>query len=129
MKKISIVLLALIAMSANAINLPARNTGAGVRDVLLEWNIPTTRQDGSPLALTDLAGYEIAILCGTDNDILLPIDGGNTSRYSIPNLPIGTCEFAISATDTDGLQSDWSDVVTATIKAGVGPKKIVLIRG
>ena len=122
----SIILSALLFLPtlSNAITLPDRTTTVAQRDVQLSWSIPTQRQNGDAFLASELGGYQLAVGCG-DTDELYDVPAG-VDTYTVPDLPIGSCDFAISAIDTDGLQSPWSDVVTAQIKDGYGPQKIQL---
>ena len=121
----------LVPTVALALSLPSRNTGSGVsvNDIYLAWTAPSSREDGTALALTEIAGYEIAALCtsttGVFLDTLIPAAAGATS-YDLMDNAAGVCEFAISTVDTTGLQSVWSDVVSITIEPSSGPKKIQL---
>jgi hypothetical protein len=109
-----------------AITLPDRNTEDLHRDVDLSWSVPTQREDGTPLPISELGGYEIAVDCGNGN-VMYPVTSG-VDTYTINDLPVGTCEFSISAFDTDGLQSAWSEVIATEIKSGYGPQKVQLFK-
>jgi hypothetical protein len=109
-----------------AITLPDRNTEDLHRDVDLSWSVPTQREDGTPLPISELGGYEIAVDCGNGN-VMYDVPTGVDSRI-IKDLPVGTCEFSISAFDTDGLQSAWSEVIATEIKSGYGPQKVQLFK-
>lgn len=79
----------------------------------LSWVIPSTRENGAALALSDLSGYEIyyttsdPAVTGT-----VAINGGSTAAYALANLSAGTYYFAISAIDASGIKSALSTVVT-----------------
>ncbi len=122
----SIILSALLFLPtlSNAITLPDRTTTVAQRDVQLSWSIPTQRQNGDELLLSELSGYEIAVGCGTE-DTIIEVPAG-VETYTVPDLAVGSCDFSISAIDTDGLQSPWSDVISAQIKSGYGPQQIQL---
>lgn len=80
----------------------------------LSWTAPTIREDGTPLALSELAGYEIyytsddPAVAGT-----ITIAGGSEASYVLPNLAAGNYYFTISAIDSNGLKSAMSALVSA----------------
>jgi hypothetical protein len=79
----------------------------------VSWEPPTTRTDGS--ALTDLAGYRVYY--GKDKTSLthvVPASAGQTSQH-IENLEVGTWYFAVTAIDSQGLESPKSEVGSKTI--------------
>jgi hypothetical protein len=81
--------------------------------VTLNWVAPTTRTDGSALALSDISGYRLYM--GTSANSLSPVvdlDDSSASRHVMDNLETGTYYFAITAFDTAGNESDLSNVVT-----------------
>lgn len=86
------------------------------------WQIPTVRTDGTALTLADLAEY--AIVYDSDPSLSniktlkvpsLDVDGQPVSEFAIPDLPAGTYYFAIAAVDTDGIASNFSDMVTVSL--------------
>lgn len=82
----------------------------------LSWSIPTTRTDGTALALSELAGYEVYYTdsTGTTN-VSVPVSGGTTTSTTVSNLTSGTYYFSMSAIDTSGQKSPLSAVNTVTI--------------
>ncbi|MBU6955104.1 immunoglobulin domain-containing protein [Hahella sp. HN01] len=79
------------------------------------WQPPTTREDGSALALEDISGYRIYVT----NDA-----GSLEATYNVPagqyyhyfdNLETGTHYFTITAIDTSGTESDFSNLMSKTI--------------
>jgi hypothetical protein len=81
----------------------------------LSWSIPTTRTNGTALTVGELAGYEIYYT----NDlgsvaVTVPVSGGTSTSYTIPNIAAGTYHFSISAIDSNNLKSGLSPVVNVT---------------
>lgn len=73
----------------------------------LSWDSPTANADGTPL--TDLAGFKVyyGTSSGNYNNF---IDVGNVSSYTLDNIPPGTTTyFAITAYDTEGNESIFSN--------------------
>ena len=84
------------------------NTQAATQSVTLTWESPTTNSDGS--ALTDLSGYKVYYGTSTGN-YAYSVDVGSTAGASISSLSAGTWCFAVTAYDTSGNESDYSDSV------------------
>ena len=79
----------------------------------LSWDVPTTNSDGT--SLTDLAGY--TIYYGTaSGDYSQSINVGNVTTYTVPISIGGTYYFAVTAYDTTGNESDYSNEVTKVIE-------------
>ncbi|MGQ9570185.1 MAG: InlB B-repeat-containing protein [Thermodesulfovibrionales bacterium] len=76
----------------------------------LSWEGPSANTDGSPI--TDLAGYKIYYGTSSGN-YSEHIDVGNVKNYTIDNLVEGlTYYFAVTAYDTSGNESDFSNEVS-----------------
>jgi hypothetical protein len=77
----------------------------------LAWNAPATNVDGTPL--TNLAGYKIhyGTASGSYTTTLVI---GNVTNYAIA-LPPGTYYFTVTAFDTFGSESGFSNEVAKTI--------------
>jgi hypothetical protein len=86
-------------------------------NISVKWAIPLTREDGAPLSLSELSGYEIYYVLENSGaaDTKIAVSGGSTTLYNIANLPAGTYNFAISAIDNNGLKSALSGVVVVKI--------------
>jgi fibronectin type 3 domain-containing protein len=81
-----------------------------VSSVDLNWDPPTTNMNGTTLA--NLAGYKV-YMGTTTSDLTLLSDVGNTTTYTVTNLPAGTTVyFAVTAYDSTGNESDLSNLVS-----------------
>ncbi|RMF86394.1 MAG: fibronectin type III domain-containing protein, partial [Nitrospinota bacterium] len=90
------------------------STGHAVQ-VQLVWDAPTTNADGTPL--TDLAGYKVYYGQSSRN-YGSPVDVGNQTTYILAGLSRGeTYYFAVTAYDTSGNESEFSEEVTYTVPA------------
>ena len=87
---------------------------AGTSNVTLQWDAPTTNVDGTPL--TDLAGYKV-YYGNESGNYTNNIDVNNITTYEITNLADGTYYFAVTAYDTSGNESDYSNEVNKTLDA------------
>jgi hypothetical protein len=88
------------------------NTSIPTHDVTLTWAAPATNADGTPL--TDLAGYRVYFGPGSGNYIYKN-DVGNVTICTIGGLTQGTWCFAVTAYDTSGNESDYSNEVCVVI--------------
>jgi len=98
-------------------------TPAPYFSVNIDWQIPTVRADGTPLTLAELAEY--AIVYDSDpslanlKTLTVPSfdnTGQPISALSIPDLPAGMYYFAIAAVDTNGMASNFSEVVAVNLQ-------------
>lgn len=104
-------------MSANK-QPPVQYTPA---DIILKWELPTSRADGEALSVADIGGYEIAYSGVDGRRITIPIDDPLTSQYKIFNLPPNNYAFNISSYDTENRFSLPS--VTAHLSREQFPRK------
>jgi hypothetical protein len=83
---------------------------------VLNWTVPTTRANGSPLPASEIAGYEIYVLgqnSGKTNVIV--IDDPLATTYTVEGLAPDTYHFSMVAKDTVGQLSEMSAVVPKEI--------------
>jgi len=81
---------------------------------LLSWTPPTTNADGT--ALADLAGYNIYY--GDSESVYtnkIPVTNPGLATYVVENLPDATWFFVVTAYDTSGNESDFSNVASKVI--------------
>jgi hypothetical protein len=87
--------------------------GLFAANVTLSWTPPTTNADGTPL--TDLAGYKLHSGTSSGN-YTQNTDVGNVTSYTVTNLSGGTTYyFTLTAYDTSGNQSGFSNEISRTI--------------
>ena len=87
----------------------------GSGTISLAWDAPTIKNDGSPLADSDLAGYRVYYGESTGN-YTESRDVGNATNYTLTNLVPGQIYYiAVTATDTADppKESDFSNEVSA----------------
>ncbi len=99
----------------------ASSTSKGSRkdaSVTVFWVAPAQRQDGTPLSLSEIAGYRVLYgeAPGTYT-LSLFVEGGSATEAVIPGTPpSGTVYVAVEAIDRDGLASGPSDEVSVAIE-------------
>ena len=87
----------------------------GTGSVSLTWTAPTKREDGTPL--TNLAGYYIRY--GRMSEIYdyeIKIDNPSVTTYVVEGLQPATWYFVVSAYDTDGVESHYSNEIERVVE-------------
>lgn len=92
-------------------------------NVDLDWAVPTTRSDGTPLATNEIESYEVYYyLSGNLNNgtnITIPAfnSGGNlVTSHKVIGLTSGSYLFTIATVDTAGNVSEFADPIALTIQ-------------
>ena len=84
--------------------------------ISLSWTAPSTRTDGSSLSLSELVGYRIySGSSPSELTLLEEIIGVSETSAALENLDPGVYYFAVTAYDSDGLESGFSQVVTKEV--------------
>jgi len=90
------------------------DVAAGSGTATLSWDAPTVNEDGSPL--DDLAGYRVYYGTSLGNyPNIETIDNPGIVSYVINGLPVGTWFFTVTALDTSGNESVFSNIDSKTI--------------
>lgn len=80
----------------------------------LSWTPPTQNDDGSPL--TDLSGYVIYYGTSPNNySTSIPLNNAGLTTYVVNNLASNTYYFAITAVNSVGVQSGYSNTASKVI--------------
>ncbi|MEP3560930.1 MAG: PA14 domain-containing protein, partial [Marinobacter sp.] len=87
-----------------------------INSLTLSWTAPLTRIDGSSIALSEIDSYTINYGQSSSNLDQTQQVGGDQTSYTFENLSLGTWYFTIQVTDTAGLSSPPSDVVSGEVK-------------
>jgi len=83
-----------------------------INSTTLAWDASTTNADGTPL--TDLAGYKV-YYGNSSGSYTVSVDVGNLTGAIISNLESGIWCFAVTAYDTSGNESEYSDEACKTV--------------
>lgn len=86
---------------------------ATLSSVTLSWEIPTTRENGSPLSPEEIAGYILTYGSAEEPAQVLEIEPTLTS--TVVELNPGFWTFSIQTLDTDGLLSKPSGEVSVQV--------------
>ncbi len=88
--------------------------GSPIYSVSLGWDIPLQNDDGTPL--TDLKAFRIHYgSASSDYSGTLEVSSANATSYVVQQLPSGTYYFAITAVNSEGVESAYSTEVNTTI--------------
>lgn len=91
---------------------PPSSGGSG--SATLSWQPPTTNTNGS--TIKNLAGYSIYYGTSTNNYTSVKVANPGLTSYTVSDLPAGAYSFAVVAYNSAGEASQYSSVVTKTIK-------------
>lgn len=81
----------------------------------LSWDYPVERMDGSDLELYEIDGFRIYQLDAEGNVGAMHVIEGLETEYDVTGLDDGEYHFAVTVVDSDGMESDFSDVITVTV--------------
>jgi hypothetical protein len=86
---------------------PSTSTTTG--SMTLQWTAPVARTDGTPLSLSDIAGYHVHYGTSPGNYTNhIDINNGSLQSVTLKGLPVGTYYVAMSTYDVSGLESQYS---------------------
>ncbi len=79
----------------------------------LSWSAPTTRADGTALALSEIDGYRI-YMGDSESSLLLVMDINDSTltTYTLTDLTTGSYFFTVTAYDMDGVESGYSNIIS-----------------
>lgn len=98
-------------------------TGGGTtvtanKSISLKWDIPTTKVNGDPLSLSEIAGFKIYITTSTNfapTQANVTILGTTDTDHVIGNLASGKYYIFVTTYDVNGDESPLSDPITKTV--------------
>jgi len=91
---------------------PAPTAEFASADISLSWQIPLSREDGSALPMSAIAGYEISYENSRQQSTVITLNNAEGNSYKINDLPPDDYQFAVFAFDTNNAVSDASPLVT-----------------
>ena len=81
----------------------------------LSWDYPLERTDGSELEVYEIENFRVYQLDGNGDVGAVHVVDGLETEFDITGLEDGEYRFAVTVVDTDGLESDYSQVVTVSV--------------
>lgn len=81
----------------------------------LSWDYPTERLNGSELEVYEIDSFRIYQLDENGGVGSVYVVDGLDTQYDIAGLADGEYHFAVTVVDNDGLESDYSKVVTVSV--------------
>ena len=91
---------------------PAPTAEFASADISLSWQIPLSREDGSALPMSAIAGYEISYENSRQQSTVITLNNAESNSYKINDLQPDDYQFAVFAFDTNNAVSDASPLVT-----------------
>ena len=94
----------------------AASSAVTASSATLTWVAPVARADGSPISLADIGGYRV-YYGATEGSYpnRIGVTDGTAVGTVLRDLPPGTNYFVVTAYDTAGRESEYSDVGFKTI--------------
>jgi hypothetical protein len=78
----------------------------------ITWVAPVARADGTPLALSEIAGYKIYMGPAADDlTTLVDVNDGSAVEYVVDDLSAETHYFGVTAYDSNGRESALSELI------------------
>lgn len=81
----------------------------------LSWDYPVERMDGSDLELYEIDGFRIYQLDANGDVGAVHVIEGLETEYDVTGLDDGEYHFAVTVVDSDGMESDLSEVITVSV--------------
>ena len=89
---------------------------SGRQAAILSWIAPSEREDGTPIALSEIAGYRIYYgPTSGEYPYHFEITDSSAVQTELQNLLPGHYVFVITTLDTDGRESAYSDEISVSI--------------
>ena len=102
------VTIAMITVFVNAVQT--------LSSIELNWELPTKRDDGTPLHSSDIKGYSIAYGINSNQlDSSIFVSDAQSTRHTINDLNLGTYYFAIATVTNDDIQGAYSEKIMIPI--------------
>ena len=94
----------------------ALSVSSGAAPVILSWVAPVTKTDGTPLSLSEIAGFRIYSGVASDNlSLMADVNDGSATTYTVTGLSSGAHYFAATTYDYSNNESAYSSIASRTI--------------
>ena len=105
-----------LSASISAFDIEVQTSSVATGSLSLRWAAPSTRTDGSALELTEINGYCIYLGDASDNlQMELDLNDGLADSHTFTDLPVGTYFVAVTAYDTEGNYSSFSNTIEVSV--------------
>ncbi len=91
------------------------SSSGGSYSAYIEWDIPTSRENGEDLDLSEIGGYEILVKTDGQMTATVVLTDQTQAEYLVEDIAAGRYEVQVATFDSDGLYSDFSPPAYATI--------------
>lgn len=110
-----------VVIQGYAIRVVCTATGSQVPvefGVSLKWDAPTTRVDGTPLAASEIKGYELYRMASEDPEAPAAklADLSSVLGYEMTGLTAGVYHYRLKTVGTDDLKSPFSPAFSITLQ-------------
>tara|TARA_R110002012_G_scaffold18409_2_gene67672 strand:- start:70 stop:777 length:708 start_codon:yes stop_codon:yes gene_type:complete len=95
---------------------PIEELPATTSEVTVSWVAPSTRVDGSSIALSEIDAYEISYGQNQESLTQTQLVSNGATSYTFDGLVKGTWYFQVRAIDNDGLRSASSETVSYVVE-------------
>jgi len=103
--------------NSNITSSPASLIVNNLPSLVLAWDIPTQREDGSNLTIAEISGYVIAYgTNATDLSMLITINNPLSQSLLLEDLEPGTLYFRISTVDSNQVQGNFSEIISTKLQ-------------
>jgi hypothetical protein len=84
--------------------------------VTLNWTAPVARTDGSPLSMSEIAGFTVHFGTSTgSHPNMLNVDDGSATSATIADLQVDTYYLTVTTRDSEGRESVDSDEIAKVV--------------
>jgi hypothetical protein len=103
-------------VSLPAYSLTVNSTATQTGSVSLSWTAPVARTDGSPLTMSEVAGFTVHYGTSTgSHPNVLNVDDGSATSVTVADLQVGTYYLVVTTRDNEGRESGDSDEVAKVV--------------
>lgn len=99
-------------------NLVSESTPLCVAKIETAWEIPTLREDGSALDISEIQAYRWYHIPPSGSETFSNLSS-TTTTHSIDTSEVGNHIFSISTVDSSGTEGNRSPTITVNVPAGV----------
>jgi hypothetical protein len=102
--------------SLGTFSITVNGTATQTGSVTLNWTAPVARTDGSPIAMSEIAGFTVHY--GTSmgsHPNMFNVDDGSATSATIADLQVGTYYLTVTTRDSEGRESGDSSEVAKVV--------------